>query len=73
MLPTLPVGKLDDIPVFREDAHCRGVVGTVGDIQVLHLGHQREEAASDPLLSLRHPADTTQAEGASGFQHTELC
>lgn len=47
-----------DAPVFREDADRGWVVGTIRQVQGLHLWHQAEEAAPDPLLGLRHPADS---------------
>lgn len=40
------------IPVLREDIDSRRVVGAVSYIKALHLGHEGQEEAPDPLLAL---------------------
>lgn len=40
------------VPVLNEYIDSRWVVGAVGHIEELHLGHQIEEEAPDPLLLL---------------------
>lgn len=50
-----PCRYIADIPVLGEHINCRRVVGAVTDIESLHLWHEVEEEAADPLLGFRKP------------------
>lgn len=47
------IGAVQTVPVARENADSRRVVGAVGHVDGLHLRHQAEEEAANPLLVLR--------------------
>lgn len=40
------------LPLLSENTDCQRVVGAVGRIQGLHLGHEAQEEACYPLLVL---------------------
>lgn len=46
------------LPVLCEYTDCRWMVGTVGHIHGLHLGHQTQKKPSDPLLVFWKSAHT---------------
>lgn len=46
------------LPVLCEYTDCRWMIGTVGHVHWLHLGHQTQKKPSDPLLVLWKSAHT---------------
>lgn len=44
--------------MLGEDVDSGGVIGAVGHVHGLYLGHEAQEEASDPLLDLGESANT---------------
>jgi len=42
---------IENIPVLGKQINCRGMVGTVTNIESLHLWHEVEKKAPHPLLA----------------------
>lgn len=59
------------VPMLGEHIHCRRVVRAVTRVQGLHLGHEVEEEATHPLLTLWKPEEKMKEKDVQHF--TCLC